>query len=136
MKLLIDTNVILDAALKREGFAYCDAVLEGCKTGFHDGFLTWHTVSTVYYILVERNRVSLDGFKSILGELTSYLTVGRSSNSLLGRAMRMQMDDFEDAMQAVVALDNGCDWIITKNIIDFKYSPVKGISATDFLEDK
>jgi predicted nucleic acid-binding protein len=134
LRLLIDTNVILDAALKREGFAYCDQVLEACKTQLHDGFMTWHTVSTIYYILVERNSVSLDGFKLILGELTSYLTVGQSSNSLLDRAMRIQMDDFEDAMQAVVAMDNGCDWIITNNIKDFKSSPVKGISATEFLE--
>lgn len=57
-----------------------------------------------------------------------------SSNSLLDLAMRIEMDDFEDAMQVVVALDNGCDWIITKNIKDFIGSPVKGISAPDFLK--
>jgi len=48
-------------------------------------------------------------------------------------ALRLQMPDFEDAVQASIASRSNIDWIITRNIKDFKKSPVKPISPNDFI---
>ena len=43
------------------------------------------------------------------------------------------MSDFEDALQAYCAKRYHIDYIITRNVKDFKYSPVKAIEPIDFL---
>jgi len=43
------------------------------------------------------------------------------------------MNDYEDALLAHCAKRVKADYIITRNIVDFKNSPVLPITPTDFL---
>ena len=44
------------------------------------------------------------------------------------------MSDFEDAVQAFCAKNDGAKIIITRNIQDYKLSPVKAITLKEFLQ--
>jgi len=43
------------------------------------------------------------------------------------------MQDFEDALQSASALAAQADHLLTRNIRDFRYSPVPAISPKQFL---
>ncbi|MGH8588177.1 MAG: type II toxin-antitoxin system VapC family toxin, partial [Gammaproteobacteria bacterium] len=57
-KLLIDTNVVLDAILERKPWVEdATALLDAIAKGRAEGHIAGHTVTTVYYIVErERNR--------------------------------------------------------------------------------
>ena len=44
------------------------------------------------------------------------------------------MSDFEDAVQAFCAKNAGAKLIITRNIQDYKFSPVKAVTSKEFLD--
>jgi len=50
------------------------------------------------------------------------------------RALTLSMTDVEDAFQASAALAWSADFIITRNIADYRRSPVKAVTPTDFLK--
>jgi hypothetical protein len=50
------------------------------------------------------------------------------------RALALPMSDLEDAMQASAALAWKADYIITRNLPDYRNSPVKAMTPTAFLE--
>jgi len=44
------------------------------------------------------------------------------------------MQDFEDALQAAAAVACNADVIVTRNLADFRKSPVQAVSPKDFLK--
>ncbi len=45
------------------------------------------------------------------------------------------IDDFEDALQAAMALQNNCDFIITRNVDDFKnVTSIPVLEPKEFLD--
>lgn len=52
MKILVDTNILLDVAQQRAPhLADSDRVLKWCEAHPGNGFIAWHSISNVYYIL-------------------------------------------------------------------------------------
>lgn len=52
MKVLIDTNVLLDVAQQRAPhFSGSEQVIKWCEGHPGHGFIAWHSVSNVYFIL-------------------------------------------------------------------------------------
>lgn len=49
------------------------------------------------------------------------------------RALSLPMKDVEDAFQVSAALAWGADFIITRNLEDYRYSPVAALSPSAFL---
>jgi hypothetical protein len=50
------------------------------------------------------------------------------------RALDLPMTDLEDALQVAAAESWGADLIITRNLRDYRRSPIKAISPDDFLK--
>ena len=48
-------------------------------------------------------------------------------------AVGMKWDDYEDALQAVTAARIGADYIITRNVKDYKLSKVMALMPNEFL---
>jgi hypothetical protein len=55
------------------------------------------------------------------------------NKSLLSRAREFLIADFEDGVVASLAESTKCEYIITRNVIDFKESPIPAITPFDFL---
>ena len=81
-------------------------------------------------------RKELDGekIKEILTTLTSLFTVIDLRETDLLKAADLDFSDYEDALQAVCAARAKTNYIVTRNIKDFTYSPVPAIKSGELLE--
>lgn len=130
--VLIDTNIVLDIALQRPSF-YEDAknIFNLIKQNKIIAFISATTVTDIFYIL---KKEKLDAFKylKILLEIIDILNVDKET---VFNALYSDWKDFEDAIQAQVALKNSIDIIVTRNIGDFqKIQKVEVLNPPSFLK--
>ncbi len=129
MKILIDTNVLLDVAFKREPF-FADSVrvLKWAELNPKQACIAWHSVSNIAYLVKQDAR----GF---LTDLLIFIEVAAGDTSTVRQALGMQTRDFEDALQASAAIGFGADLIVTRNTADYKKLPITAITPAKFVED-
>ena len=133
MKILIDTNVILDVLCNRADFVEDSLkVFKYCEADRIDGYISALSIPNIVYIM----RKELDGerVKEILTALTSIFTVVDLRERDLLRAADWNFPDYEDALQAVCASRIKANYIVTRNIKDFKYSPVPAVKPSELFE--
>ena len=131
--LLIDTNIVLDWILCREPFhANAKAIIELCINNEVQGYLACHTILNMFYIL--RKERSIAQRKEILLMLcNSFDIIGIDHKMLIEVLCSDSLKDIEDDMQMQCAVEKELDYIITRNIKDFKDSKVKAMLPEDFL---
>lgn len=133
MKILVDTNVILDVLLNREPFAQnSSAVLKLCETPSFQGYITATTITDIYYILC-KNIADKSTLYNALEKLLSIVEICDVTKHNIFNALKLRESDFEDAIQSDCAKSIGVDYIVTRNTEDFKNSKVKGITPSDYL---
>lgn len=122
MRVLLDTNVILDVALRRPGlFEGSKRALEKCDAESHEMHLSWHTLSNLFYIL-RRDR-GAEKTVEFLRHLLSISTVAPVGHADAIRALGFGLNDFEDALQLSAAESCRADVILTRNKADFGNPP-------------
>ncbi|MCL2719120.1 MAG: PIN domain-containing protein [Lachnospiraceae bacterium] len=133
MVVLIDTNVVLDYLSLREGlYENAKKIMQLCVDGEIDGYIAFHTVPNVYYIL--RTNFSASQRREMLLELCDIVTVISANHSGVVKAIENdEFSDLEDCLQDECAKMVRTDYIITRNIDDYKHSDTKAISPEDFL---
>ncbi|MEG4883125.1 PIN domain-containing protein [Microcoleus sp. K1-B6] len=118
MKILIDTNIIVDVALDREPFfAESDRILTLVEEGQIQGYVSASTFSDLYYI-IRRDR-GRDWTLDFLRQLATFCQVATVDNSVISMALTCNFKDFEDAIQYSTAVINRIDAIVTRNPRDF-----------------
>ena len=133
MKLLIDTNVVLDVLCNRKDFVENSSkVFKLCETKKFDGYLSAISVPNIAYIL--RKELSIEKFKSIIVKLNIIFSIIELKPNDLILATDLDFNDYEDALQSVCAKRIKADFIITRNTKDFKNSQVKAITPEQLLE--
>ena len=126
-KGLIDTDVLLDVALRRPKFFSGSAdVLRWAERG-GQAAIAWHSISNCAYLLEDEGRV-------FLKMLLSIVDVAPVAAKEAYRALDLPMKDLEDAMQAAAALAWGADCIITRNLVDYRKSPIPAVDPEEFLQ--
>ena len=124
MKLLIDTNIVLDVLCNRKDFVENSSkVFKLCETKKLDGYLSAISVPNIAYIL--RKELSKEKLKSIIVKLNIIFSIIELKPNDLILATDLDFNDYEDALQSVCAKRIKADVIITRNTKDFKNSPVK-----------
>ena len=127
MKLLIDTNIVLDVLCNRKGFVENSSkVFKLCETKKLDGYLSAISVPNIAYIL--RKELSIEKLKSIIVKLNIIFSIIELKPNDLILATNLDFKDYEDSLQSVCAKRIKADFIITRNTKDFKNSPVKAIT--------
>ncbi len=125
MRILIDSDVLLDVALAREPHvAASAAVLEWAEAG-GEAAVAWHSLTNCSYLL--------KGGRPFLKKLLEFVEVAPVKTEDACNALRLPMTDLEDAFQAAAALSWKAEFIITRNLPDYRKSPVPAISPVDFL---
>jgi len=118
VKLLVDTNIVLDVVLKRGEWAMEGAeLLAAIEEGKAQGHLAGHSVTTVYYVV---SRMRDEGTaRQAVSDLLDILEVVAPGDAILRRVLTLPMAVYEDAVQAACALKIGADYIVTRNAKDF-----------------
>ncbi len=133
MKVLIDTNIILDVLCKREGLYNNSAsVMRYCEINRITGVISALTVPNIVYIM--QKELDAQKTKETVEKLALIFTVADLKGIDITRALSMNFKDFEDALQSACALRVKADYIVTRNIKDFANSRVEAITPEELLE--
>ena len=132
-RVLLDTNVVLDFALKREPFyENAETILVEIANGTLRGFITASMATDIFYLLQKTNgkTFALNTFTDLLILLDVLSVYGEDVHL----ALQSEWNDFEDALQAQVAIRNEIDAIITRNTKDFKKAKrINILTPVEFL---
>lgn len=134
MKILIDTDILLDVALAREPHVEASAaLLDLIEAGGAAGCVTSHSIATFYYLL--NSSRSRGKPVDMIRDLLNFMEVAPLDTRAVVEAAALPMRDFEDAMQAIAAAKSRCDAIATRNTKDFKYSPTSAVLPKRLLAE-
>jgi hypothetical protein len=114
MRVLVDTDVLLDVALKRAPFFESAAeVIRWAQDDPGQAAVAWHSLANVAYLV--RPEVAPTGTREAK------------------QAIGFPMADLEDALQTAAALAFEAMFIVTRNTKDYKNSPIPPLSPSKFL---
>jgi hypothetical protein len=126
MRVLLDTDVLLDVALAREPHVdHSAAVLQWAQAG-GEAAVAWHSLTNCSDLL--------KGGRPFLNNLLKLVDVAPVGSDDARLALGLPMSDVEDAFQAAAAVAWKADLIVTRNLPDYRKSPVPAISPADFLK--
>lgn len=133
-RVLIDSDVILDAFFDRKPFAeFSVAILGLCESGKIKGYLTPLTYSNVYYLLRQtaKHEKVIEKLKQLL-EITDVLSMDRA---VVEKALYSAFNDFEDSLQNFSAINSkSIDLILTRNLKDYKHSKLGIFTPETYLK--
>lgn len=132
MRLLIDANILLDVLQKREPhFSDSSMIWKLCETGSAEGYVSSLTIANLIYVM--RKELAPKKIEEILWQMKLIFQLTDLSVSDITKAAEMKWDDFEDAVQSAIAERIHADYIITRNVRDFKESRVVAFTPTEYL---
>ncbi|GHV17849.1 DNA-binding protein [Clostridia bacterium] len=133
MKILIDTNVIIDVFTKREPhYAASAEVLKLSEKRDITLYVTVSQATDIFYIL-NRHLKDMAQTLAIVKTIGDNMTVADVTAADFQNAINSGFDDFEDAMLAASAKRIKANCIVTRNVRDFAKSAVAAISPDEFL---
>lgn len=134
MKILVDTNVILDALLKREPYDnVAQTIITKCADGEVIGYLAAHSIPDLFYIL-RKNYSQKERRKFIRNLCDIFLVSDLNAEKIISAIENEEFTDFEDCLQEECAVEVMADYIVTRNPADYKASRIKVIEPDEFIK--
>lgn len=133
MKVMIDTNVILDVLLKREPFVdNAVKLFEQAEKNLVETSITANSVTDIIYIL--RKAYSLAEIKKHLQKMFVFIKIASVTAGDIKSALKFDIPDFENALLMQCAKRTEADLIITRNKKDFEKSPVDCLNIDEWVD--
>ena len=130
-KVFVDTNVILDFILRREGELHAMDLFQMAEEGKIELFVSFLTMANVAY--VARKHRTREELYEYLRELSSLFKILSMDETQFSEALSTIVPDFEDLLQYVCARKNNCDCLVTNNVRDFTFSEIPVYTPAQFL---
>ena len=130
MKILFDTDVVLDVLLDRTPFAETGLLLfDRVEQKAIQGYLCATTITNIYYIAMPRvgKSVALNRIRELLG----IFEIALVNRSVLEMAVEGNFSDFEDGVLYESARRVGAEFIVTRNASDFGNAEIPVYSPDD-----
>jgi predicted nucleic acid-binding protein len=119
VRVLLDTNIILDYLLEREPFlASAEALFEAIDSGKAVGYVTATTLTDIFYIARKQTR-SIELARQAVSTTLTAMVVCSVNRAILESAFASDVADFEDAVQLSCAVSQNLDAIVTRDIQGF-----------------
>ncbi|MDE6600958.1 MAG: PIN domain-containing protein [Lachnospiraceae bacterium] len=134
MKILVDTNIILDVLLKREPHTKAaQIIMTKCADREITGYLAAHSIPNIFYVL--RKDYSQKERRRFIRNLCEIFRISDlNAEKIILAIDNEQFLDFEDCLQEECAVAETVDYIVTRNLVDFKQSKVKVIEPDEFVK--
>jgi len=134
MKLLIDTNIILDALMNREPWAKpAQEIILAVAEEKAEGCATASSFTDIHYLLRKHLRDKERTKQALLGLLT-VVNILDVTGLDCEKAFDLPMSDYEDALLAHCGKRHKVDRIITRNLKHFEGSPVEAVLPEEILK--
>lgn len=132
MRLLIDANILLDVLQKREPYVHTSSLIwKMCEVGSAEGYVSSLTVANLIYVM--RKELTPEKIEETLLLLKLIFQLTDLTVSDITEAAKRKWSDFEDAVQSTIAERIHADCIITRNVRDFRESPIIALTPDEYL---
>jgi Predicted nucleic acid-binding protein, contains PIN domain len=136
MRVLLDTNVVLDAILIREpNIESVKIIFKSIYSEQISGEITANSITDIYYI--SQKRLGSEETRRLIYELLMAFYIVSVGEEECLTAIKSEMPDFEDAIVVACAVKDDVDYIIT-NDIEFqatKFSNIPILSSNAFVKE-
>lgn len=114
-KIFLDTNILIDLIVERQ--PHLTTLQETLPYLNHSQiYLSTLSIHIIYYVLKIKKDSKLD---KRVQTVCSKINLVPLTSSITLQAINTYLTDFEDTLQYYSALDQDCDYILTRNIRDF-----------------
>lgn len=125
MKILVDTNIVLDVMLKREPFYKSSLEILGLsKRDDIEEYVSASAITDIYY-LAYRQLKDKGMVKKLMKKLLTVVSVASVSEQEIENVLSLEWNDFEDSVQYSVAFLQEMEGIVTRNPNDYKEAKIK-----------
>lgn len=131
-RLLLDTNILIDASLPgRIEHTEAAELVDRCSGWAEFGMMCALSLKDVYYIVSKEHGEPVA--REAVRGLTGMLRIAPVDFEVCLNALDSNEPDFEDGIVRACAEINDADYIITRDKDAFSRSKVKSLSATEYL---
>jgi predicted nucleic acid-binding protein len=133
IKILVDTNVIIDLLAKRENF-YIDSLQLFSLADQNKIQLIISTLSiaNTHYLL--NDVMKMKDARAVIRKFKVLVNSFPLSDKIVELALNdKNFKDFEDGIQYYTALEANCNVIVTRNIKDYKNSSIPVFKPREYL---
>jgi predicted nucleic acid-binding protein len=123
MKILIDTNILLDYLLKREPHFYdAEMLFRLIQSGVFDASINTSSISDIAYIL-KKSGIDQDVIFRLFHDLQRVTTLIPTTKTTLNNVILNKPTDMEDGLLEHSALENHIEAIVTRDVHGFTWLP-------------
>jgi predicted nucleic acid-binding protein len=134
VRVLVDTNIILDFLLQREPFSQdAELLFQAIDVGEIGGYVTATTLTDIFYISRRHTR-SVEQARQAVSEILTAMMICPVDRVVLESAFNSGLADFEDAVQIFSAVTQGLEAIVTRDAPGFLSSPIPVLSIQELLQ--
>lgn len=134
MRVLIDTNVLLDYLLERDPFLQeAIALFNAIDTQQVIGYVTATTLTDIFYIARRQTR-KVELARQAVAYILAVMDVCSVDRTILEAALASGLGDFEDAVQIYCAASQTLDAIVTRDTQGFVGSTIPVLSIRQLLQ--
>lgn len=133
MKILIDTNIVIDALTSREPWRKsAEKIFIMAANNIIDMYITASAATDIYYLL-RKYLHNTDTAKQVMGKLYSLTGILEVKEEDCVDALASPIIDYEDAVVEQVARRSDMECIVTRNQKDYQAGFIKICSPEDFI---
>lgn len=134
MRVLVDTNILLDVLTKRAPFYLNSArVWTLIREDIIEGYISAISVNNLYYIIKKLKGTEIAG--TFVDQMIEDFEIVSLTRNILRQARTIPQKDFEDLIQYFSAIHEGCEFIVTRNKKDFPSIGIKVVSPSELLKE-
>jgi len=130
-RVFVDTNVVLDVLLQRDGF-WLDSmkIFQLAELGKVKAYVSASSMTDVFY--VAKKKLSLFVARQAIEKLLTLFEVVSVDGEDLSGALSVPIDDFEDALQAYCAKKAHANILLTRDTEGFPSIGIAVMTPADF----
>ncbi len=131
-KILIDLNIILDFLNKRNYHQEAAQLINMCVENIISGYMCAHEVTTLSCFLLKEHKDKTKVVNTITA-LMDIFNIISIDETILRDSLISPISDYQDAVIEVSSMKSNIDYIISRNISDFKSSRVPAFTPEQFF---
>ena len=132
IRVLLDTDVVLDLLMAREPFAGAAGELfDLSELGAFESHISALTPLNVFYIA--RKAKSATDLREAIKQLVQSVNICPLDYDIIVAAFALPFSDYEDAVQHCCATAGSLDAIVTQNTKDYNNATLPVFTPTEFL---
>lgn len=133
-KVFVDTNIIIDLIADRKPFSkFAIDIFSKAEDNKLKLYTSTHSIATTHDLL--KKYVDEKELREVLYNLLNYLNIIPVDADVIKKGLKSKHKDFEDAIQMICAYSvEKMDYIVTRNIKDFRNSEITVLSPDELVK--